>query len=336
MHFTRNQQGNKLAIIGLDRQMKLVDRIKDEDTNVFLVGETGTGKELISNALHYNSRRKDASILFINCATLDSLVMISQIFGYEKGAFTDARRHPGILETCKSGTLILNEVDKLKPDYQQKLLDAVGDGHYFRMGTTKQVPMHTRLVFATQNIGGMKPEFYYRLGIKIEIPPLREHMQDLAELTEFYMSKYAKKYGVAQRSLDMKPLRSHDWPGNVRELKNTLRDFAITGELKIDDMYAKPASSTAYTELLPDPLELLSNRNGQPLPTIPEIRDWRRKYEYALVHLFPNYKIAAQELGIGYRQVRQILDNKPDCAGIDEFVRQNMPKQNIGRPRKVL
>ena len=210
--------------------------------NVLIQGESGTGKELIARAIHGLSARARKRMISVNCAALTETLLMSELFGHERGAFTDAReRRKGVFESAHEGTLFLDEIGEIGPTAQAALLRVLEQRTVTRVGGTEEIPIDVRIVAATNRplarqvaSGAFRPDLYYRLNVvQIAIPPLRERMSDLAILAQHLSDSVAARYHVRSRSLTAECvalLASHSWPGNVRELRNTIEHAYIVGQ----------------------------------------------------------------------------------------------------------
>jgi PAS domain S-box-containing protein len=202
---------------------------------VLITGESGTGKELFAQAIHHASARRLHPFVRINCAAIPRDLLESELFGYEKGAFTGAKTEgkPGKFELAHAGTIFLDEIGDLPPEMQPKLLRAIEDKEFERVGGTKVVRSDFRVVAATnQNLEGMladgrfRKDLFYRLNvISLHIPPLRDRPSDILAITDHFLEQTAREAGLERLSIDKeaeRALRAHQWPGNVRELVNVL------------------------------------------------------------------------------------------------------------------
>jgi two-component system, NtrC family, response regulator AtoC len=223
--------------------MNFVRRVAaSEATTILLEGENGTGKDLIAKTLHYQSIRQAEPFIAINCAAIPDTLLESELFGYEKGAFTDARSQKrGIFELADKGTLFLDEIGEIPLMIQAKLLRVLEDQTFRRLGGLKDIKLDLRVVAATnKNLreavkeGAFRQDLYFRLNvIQILIPPLRERTEDILPLTRFFIEHYNKKFkrsieGISDGAARL--LLSHDWPGNVRELRNAIERSMILEE----------------------------------------------------------------------------------------------------------
>jgi len=223
-----------------------------EATTVLIEGENGTGKDLIAKTLHYQSVRQAEPFIAINCAAIPETLLESELFGYEKGAFTDARaQKKGIFELADKGTLFLDEIGEIPLMLQAKLLRVLEEQNFRRLGGLKDINVDLRVVAATnKNLreavreGAFRQDLYFRLNvIHIIIPPLRERREDIPPLANFFVQHYNKKFkrqiqGVAAETLRL--LVNYDWPGNVRELRNSIERAMILE----DSSFITPASLT--------------------------------------------------------------------------------------------
>lgn len=230
-------------IIGSSSKMreiyKIIGQTAATDVTVLLRGESGTGKELFARAVYYHSKRKDKPFFVINSAAIPETLLESELFGYEKGAFTDAReRRVGKLEQCHDGTLFLDEVGDMPLSIQTKLLRVIEDKSFERLGSNKTIKVDIRLITATnKNLeslikeGRFREDLFYRLNVvSIQIPPLRERKEDVTQLVEYFLARYGREFqkkGVVISEAALAVLQRYAWPGNVRELENTIKKALI-------------------------------------------------------------------------------------------------------------
>jgi PAS domain S-box-containing protein len=248
---------------GLKYVLYKVEQIAPGDTTVLVLGETGTGKELVARAIHGLSPRKDRALVKVNCATLPANLIESELFGHEKGAFTGAHaRQLGRFEVANGATLFLDEIGELPPELQPKLLRVIQDGEFERLGSSGTVKVDVRLIAATnRNLeeevrrGRFREDLWYRLNIfPITVPPLRERMEDIALLVDFFVDKISKRLGKSIESIPvsvMNALRDYQWPGNVRELENVLERAVINSsgpKLHLVDELKKPPKDLTTTQ----------------------------------------------------------------------------------------
>ncbi|MBT8341185.1 MAG: sigma 54-interacting transcriptional regulator [Desulfatitalea sp.] len=216
-----------------------VEQIAGTDTNVLILGETGTGKELVARAIHSTSLSKKRTLVKMNCATLPSNLIESELFGHEKGAFTGAQsRRLGRFEVADGGTLFLDEIGELPLGLQPKLLRVIEDGEFERLGSSETRKVDVRIIAATNRDlhvevqkGAFREDLWYRLNIfPITIPPLRDRLDDIPLLVNFYIDRISRRLGKDINVVPagvMEALRQYHWPGNVRELGNVLERAVI-------------------------------------------------------------------------------------------------------------
>ena len=220
----------------------LARKIAPSNATVFIQGESGTGKELFARYIHDQSRRKDNPFVAINCAALPETLLESELFGYEKGAFTGAvRNREGKFELAHTGTLLLDEITEIPVHLQAKLLRVLQEGEVDRLGGKYPVPIDVRVV-ATTNIriedlvkeGKFRKDLYYRLNvIPLKIPPLRERPGDVIQLAEYFLARYSEDNGSEIRSFSpeaLKKIADYSWPGNVRELQNVVQRAVLISD----------------------------------------------------------------------------------------------------------
>ncbi|HXD29692.1 MAG TPA: sigma 54-interacting transcriptional regulator [Pyrinomonadaceae bacterium] len=241
-----NRNGDEAAFVGivgnsapLRRVLQLVEMVAASDATVLLLGETGTGKELIARAIHERSQRRKENFVTLNCAAIPSALFESELFGHERGAFTGAYiQKMGRLELANHGTLFLDEVGEMPMELQPKLLRALQERAYERVGSARTKSVDLRLVAATNcDLEQMmadkqfRSDLYYRLNVfPIQLPPLCERREDIPLLVEHFTQKYAQRMGKQIETIPaamMQKLMRWDWPGNVRELENLIERSVI-------------------------------------------------------------------------------------------------------------
>lgn len=255
---------NHENIIGRSNEIKYVfykvEQIAATDTNVLVLGETGTGKELVARAIHGLSLRKDRALVKMNCAVLPSNLIESELFGHEKGAFTDAHsRRLGRFEIANGTTLFLDEIGELPLDLQPKLLQVIETGEFERLGSSDTIKVDVRIIAATnRNLeaevrkGTFREDLWYRLNIfPITMPPLRERREDIPLLVNYFIDKISKRLGKSVAMIPvnvMDALKTYHWPGNIRELENVLERAVINSsgsKLHLADELKKPDKNLA-------------------------------------------------------------------------------------------
>jgi DNA-binding NtrC family response regulator len=226
---------------GLKQEMEVIKKVAPTDSTILILGETGTGKELLARALHERSRRKSGPFVPVHCASLVETLMESELFGYEKGAFTGASEmHRGRFEIAKGGTIFLDEIGELPDEIQVKLLRVLQEKEIYRVGGNRPTPVDVRLISAThRNLeemvrkGKFREDLFYRLNvIMMRVPPLRERKEDLSRLAFHFLKKCCRNTGkyLSFPSETIEYLSRYDWPGNIRELQNVIERAAILSE----------------------------------------------------------------------------------------------------------
>jgi len=236
-------------MIGHSNKMKdifsLIQKLSKVDTTVLIRGENGTGKELVSKAIHFNSPRKNGPFIALNCGAIPESLMESELFGHEKGAFTGAvQRRIGQFQSANNGTLFLDEIGELKPELQVKLLRVLQEKRFTPVGATREIKTNARIIAATnRNLekmiqsGQFREDLFYRLNVlPIFLPPLRERKEDISRLADHFIQKFKKSHPMSPiRSISPQALTlftQYDWPGNIRELENTIERAFIIEQLE--------------------------------------------------------------------------------------------------------
>jgi two-component system response regulator AtoC len=286
--------------------MSFVDKVAaSEATTILIQGESGTGKDLVAKTLHYQSSRENNPFVAINCSAIPENLMEAELFGHERGAFTDAKAMKrGLFEVADGGTLFLDEIGELSPILQAKLLRVLEDQIIRRVGGVKDIQVDVRVIAASNRDleravreGHFRQDLYYRLAIiSIFIPPLRDRSEDILPLVDFFIAHYNRKFRKSVRGISdhaRRALLAHDWPGNVRELKNALeRAMILESEpiLRADYLpisVGAPLGSLTAFEQVSSPSATASLPNGRRLPalSIPEAGTSLEGIEHALVEL---------------------------------------------------
>jgi len=230
-------------IVGTSAQMqeiyKMIGQVAGKDVTVLLRGESGTGKELVARAIYQHSKRSDQPFVVVNCAAIPETLLESELFGYEKGAFTGAEeRRIGKFEQSNGGTMFLDEIGDMSLSTQTKILRVIQDGEFTRLGGKEPIRVDVRLIAATnKNLeaaiqeGKFREDLYYRLNvISIYLPPLRERKEDIPALVKYFVEKFSRELGRDVRAIDEAALHKlvrYDWPGNVRELENCIKRAVV-------------------------------------------------------------------------------------------------------------
>jgi DNA-binding NtrC family response regulator len=245
------------AIVGQSPVMqhiyKLIGQVAASDATVLVRGESGTGKELVVNAIHFNSARARGALVKVNCASIPDTLLESELFGHEKGAFTNAvSRRIGRFEQATGGTLFLDEIAELTPVLQSKLLRVVQERTIERLGSNAPIPVDIRLITATsRNLeeaiqeGEFREDLYYRLNVvTMSLPPLRERRQDIPALVEYFLHRGGRSASITAQALTK--LSQYHWPGNIRELENTIERalvLAREGVVTENEIELRPAQT---------------------------------------------------------------------------------------------
>jgi two-component system response regulator AtoC len=275
-----------------------------EAITILIQGESGTGKDLIAKAIHYESSRQERPFVAINCSAIPETLMEAELFGHEKGAFTDAKQmKKGLFEAADGGTLFLDEIGELSPLLQAKLLRVLEDQVIRRVGGIKDMQVDVRVIAASNRDlekavreNQFRQDLYYRLAIiAIFIPPLRDRREDIMPLVEFFIDRYNRRFKKAVRGISDETRRlilSHNWPGNVRELKNTiergmiLEDEALLRPLYLPFSVGESGGRTVFERTSPaDGGQALPNGRTLPRLYIPEGGTSLEEVEHTMVEL---------------------------------------------------
>jgi formate hydrogenlyase transcriptional activator len=310
----------------LRRVLIQVAKVAPTDSTVLILGETGTGKELVSRAIHKRSHRSQRAFIRVNCAAIPQSLINSELFGHEKGAFTGAtQRRLGRFEVADGGTLFLDEVGELPMETQIVLLRILQEREFERVGGNQTISADVRIIAATNRdltaavaAGTFRRDLFYRINVfPVEMPSLRERIDDIPLLVEYLLDRYRAKTGKAFRSIEQKTLdifQGYSWPGNIRELQNVIERTAILCEgdvFSVEETWLKRETPQGY---------------GPAVPSIRTRADREREIlEAALAESggrVAGPKGAAAKLGIP----RQTLDSKIASLGIDKRRFQNLTR----------
>jgi formate hydrogenlyase transcriptional activator len=268
--------------IGLRNVLKQVDQVAATTATVLLLGETGTGKELIASALHDSSPRAARPMIRVNCAAIPETLIESELFGREKGAYTGAlSRQVGRFEVAHGSTLFLDEIGELPSAVQVKLLRVLQEKQIERLGSSKPVSVDVRIIAATNrdlehavSQNTFRSDLYYRLNVfPVKIPPLRERQEDIPVLVESFVREFSKAFGKNIESIDKRSidaLRLYNWPGNIRELRNTVeRAVIIASSPRLQISTPKPPTNNTTISLAMEDIE------REHLKKVLEMTGWR-------------------------------------------------------------
>jgi two-component system response regulator AtoC len=321
---------------------RLIERVAASDVTVLISGESGTGKEVTARALRQGSRRRERAFIKVNCAALPGDLLESELFGYEKGAFTGAlQAKPGRFELADRGTIFLDEIGEMSSLLQAKLLQVLQDGEFSRLGSATDVRVDARVIAATNRDlkravadGAFREDLYFRLNVvRIALPPLRDHKDDIPLLTEHVLQEHGHLYtghGAPRLAAETRRLfMDYSWPGNVRELENLIKrilvlgsDLTVQRELReaLDEATALPSPATSLPLAAANALEDDSH-SEPPLTSLKDIgRSAAREAERAAILAVLertrwNRKEAAALLGISYKALLyKIKENHLDDA----------------------
>src|SRR5215467_3209498 len=311
-----NQNGARRVVYASSEMrniVRMVEQVAPSTATVLITGESGTGKEVIADAIHGASPRRLKPLIKVSCAALPDTLLESELFGYEKGAFTGANaRKEGRFELANGGTLFLDEIGEISPAVQVKLLRVLQDGKFERLGGTRTIDADVRILVATNKDlhkeveeRRFREDLFYRLNvINIEIPPLRERKEDVQLLAMHFLKLYADKNnkpieGFSEEA--MLALTSYDWPGNVRELENAIERAVVFTNGKQIPLSVLPQNVSAFAEAR----HSLTFRIGTPLRELE-----RKAIDITLHHTRGDKNMAARLLGIATRTIYRHLERE--------------------------
>jgi DNA-binding NtrC family response regulator len=292
----------------------LINRVSETDANILITGESGTGKELVAKAIHQRSARRSRPFIPIDCAALPENLLESELFGYEKGAFSGAAgSKPGLFESAEGGTLFLDEIGEMPPAMQAKLLRAIQERQVRRLGSTKLISIDVRILSATNRDlkkraaeGAFRGDLFYRLDvIRLHVPPLRERKGDIPLLTQYFIGKFSQAHGknVSGMSSDaMNVLEKHAWPGNIRELQNVVERAVVLTQGAQIGMSDLPLDMQALPSDLP--LDNLDYKTAK--------EAWLSRFETVYLSTIlkesgGNISLAAKKAGIDRKTVHRLI-----------------------------
>jgi DNA-binding NtrC family response regulator len=325
------RRGGYHEVVGTSAKMtELMNFVRkvaaSEATTILIQGESGTGKDLIAKAIHYESVRGEKPFVAINCSAIPETLMEAELFGHERGAFTDAKQmKKGLFEMADGGTLFLDEIGELSPLLQAKLLRVLEDQVIRRVGGVRDMQVDVRVIAASNRDlekavrdNQFRQDLYYRLAIiAIYIPPLRERKEDILPLVDFFIDRYNRKFKKSVRGLTDETRRlmlSHNWPGNVRELKNSIeRAMILEEEQRVRPVYlpfsiAESGGRTVFERTVPvDGGQQLPNGRTLPRLYIPEGGTSLEEVERSMVEL------AMRQANSNQTQAARLLDISRDA-----------------------
>jgi len=302
----------------LGRIRTVVEDIARTDISVLIKGESGTGKELVAQAIHQNSLRNSKPFIKVNCAAIPKGLLESELFGFEKGAFTGAHmKKPGKFELANEGTILLNEIGEMDISVQGKLLQVLQDGQFCRLGGSGTVSVNTRIIATTQNHldqavkeGLFREDLFYRINtVTVTIPPLRDRKEQIVPFSQYFLNLYRTKYGRSVSSLSLRTLgafKSYPWPGNIRELENTIKRIVLLEdeEAVVQTLVREKTGNGGAREI---PQEIFPNMNSVDSADLRQVG--RKAAETAEKRIIQNTlhetrwnrKDAARLLGVSYK-----------------------------------
>jgi len=305
----------------LNRIREIAAQVADTDIPVLILGDSGVGKEVLARFIHETSDRRKHPFVKVNCAALPLDLLESELFGYERGAFTGAMRDkPGKFELAGQGTIFLDEIGEMSPQLQAKLLHVLQDGEYTRLGGSKPSRAQARVLAATNQRletalakGTFRPDLYFRLSVvRLEIPPLRERREDILALSQNFLEKYAVQYRRPLRPLPLEmqdALVRYSWPGNVRQLENIIKRFVVLPDPQaaLADLREFPTAAAEDHAGPKVPLPLLEEEAGESNISLKKVsaeaaeRAEKEIVLRTLEELNWNRKQAARQLDISYK-----------------------------------
>ncbi len=306
-HF-KNIIGRSVTMV---KVFELIRHIAPYDSSVLIIGDSGTGKELIANAIHYHSPRASMPFVKVSCASLSEEIIESELFGHERGAFTGAiASRKGRFEMAHQGTLFLDEVEDIPLSTQIKLLRVLQEGEFERVGGNKTNKVNIRIIAASNRdlqeavrSGAFREDLYYRLNVvNIRLPALRDRREDIPFLVQFFIEKFNKKYnmkvkGISQRAMNR--LKDYEWSGNVRELENTIESVLVVNSPEVLDLHHLPHEVRDFRARP----EVVPIRIGTPLEEIE-----REMLIQTLKATKGNKRKAAELLGINVRTIHRKME----------------------------
>ena len=325
-------------IVGTSKAMgkvfDLIEKVADTDGTVLISGASGTGKELIASAIHYNSSRGDKPIVVINCGAIPEELLESELFGHEKGAFTGAyKNRTGRFEMANGGTFFLDEIGEMSPSLQVKLLRVLQEQKFEKVGGTKTIHVDVRIIAATNknltisiNKGKFREDLYYRLNvIPIKVPPLKQRKSDIPLLIDYFMKKFrSEKQNLIKEFSNeaLEDMMGFDWPGNVRELENVIKRLTILCDNEIVQVDDLPEHIQRITRSLkPDEEDVLDKDLN--------LNEAVKDYEKRLI-------LEALEKSNWVKTKAAKLLNINRTTLVEKIKKQNLDEKNTEWPTKVL
>jgi two-component system, NtrC family, response regulator AtoC len=265
-HFLRERVDTETGLHGIvgstpkiQDVLRMIGRLKDTRTPVLIAGESGTGKELVARAIHFRGTFANRPFVAVDCGSLVPTLIESELFGYEKGAFTGAMKSkPGLFQSAHGGTIFLDEIGELPLEMQAKLLRVLQEKEVRPVGSNQRIKVDVRVIAATNRdleaeyrAGQFRKDLYFRLNVvTVQLPSLRERRSDIPMLVHWFLDRHAKGSGTQVTGAAMKSLMQYDWPGNVRELENCIERATALGDGKLIDVADLPPIISSHTPVL--------------------------------------------------------------------------------------
>lgn len=302
----------------MEKIKTVIGEIANTDIPVLIQGESGTGKELVAQAIHLDSHRSEKAFIKVNCPAIPKDLLESELFGYEKGAFTGAHlKKPGKFELANGGTILLNEIGEVDIGVQAKLLQVLQDGGFSRLGGKGDITVDARVITTTKDHleksmmeGRFREDLFFRINVmNIIVPPLRERKGQIQPLAEYFFNLYIEKYAKSIPALSSKTieiLNKYDWPGNIRELENVIKRIILFGE---EEMIRSSTKNQINGEISPSHPELFWENGSKGMETL-NLKTVKREatriaekemIQKALQETRWNRKRAAEMLGVSYK-----------------------------------
>jgi len=302
----------------MEKIKSVINEIAKTDIPVLIQGESGTGKELVAQAIHYDSHRFEKPFIKVNCPAIPEELLESELFGYERGAFTGAHlEKPGKFELANGGTILLNEIGEIHVSIQAKLLQVLQDGGFSRLGGDGDITVDTRVITTTKDHlgksmmeGRFREDLFFRINVmSIIVPPLRERKEQIPPFSKYFCNLYMGKYAKSLPPLSAKTIgifHEYDWPGNIRELENVIKRIVLFGE---EEVVEGSIGQQVNGEIIPFSTESFSEKDLRSMETLNLKRVKSEAAELAGKELIQkalqetrwNRKKAAEMLGVSYK-----------------------------------
>ena len=311
------------GIVGNSKEMQdvlvLIDRLKDTRTPVLITGESGTGKELVARAIHYRGVLAKRPFVAVDCGSLVPTLIESELFGYEKGAFTGAlRSKEGLFQSAEGGTIFLDEIGELPLEMQAKLLRVLQEKEVRPVGSNQRVKVDVRVIAATNRDleaayrnGTFRKDLYFRLNVvTLHISPLRDRRGDVPDLVQWFLSRYAPTQPIKISQAAMRCLREYDWPGNVRELENCIERAVALGDQQVIDVQDLPPGIRSHVSGNSSAVEHVFEETIVPVSASTDLEDLERvTIQRVFEKVHGDKSLAGQLLGISratlYRKLKR-------------------------------